>query len=176
MRFPKAYELSGKNQKFRDFFKTLTTSNENILSKINENQNHPKKEKPFIDTYEYSLFELYESILTFYHLRAKLLSDGIDEEGFFKKDELVNVAKKLLPHHESYLEKHGIDGTYYLLEEIKNIILSYVRKTVLNTEISKEEIKTLIMSNNIHKIIDKATEGAPDIPDEYQQNIQRPDI
>lgn len=97
-----------------------------------------KKVRPYLSELSWALFSAYHTILTMGVMRMEMLKTGIDVpvgEGS------LDIVKKALPHHTEYIEKYGLNGMYYLLEEIEQSILRELKRIQKGEESDKESIE-----------------------------------
>lgn len=58
-----------------------------------------------------------------------------------KSDELINLLLKVLPHQKEFIEKFGVEGSFYLLEEIEQKLLDEINDFLSGKGVSEERLK-----------------------------------
>ena len=73
--------------------------------------------RPFVSPVAWALYSAHSSII--WHAVVTMIAwkNGVTTK-FLKNDDLVEAAKKALPHQSGFLDKYGVGGTYFLIDEL----------------------------------------------------------
>jgi hypothetical protein len=74
--------------------------------------------RPFVSPLAWALYSAHSSIIWHAVMTMVGWKNGVSTK-LLKNDELVDAIKKVLPHQNEFLEKFGVGGTYFLLDEVE---------------------------------------------------------
>jgi len=86
----------------------------------------PEKERPFVSPMVWALFSSYTSILMYSLAYFKLIESGVDAHKLLESDHLQKLVSEVLPHQKEFIEKYPDTGPFYVVEEIKQNLLSTI--------------------------------------------------
>lgn len=108
------------------------------MNKLSETQ--PANLRPFVSQTIWAYFSAYQSIVLHYVVLAKVFELGLGDN-MTKSDELINLLLKVLPHQKEFIEKFGVEGSFYLLEEIEQKLLDEINDFLSGKGVSEERLK-----------------------------------
>jgi len=117
------------------------------------------KARPFLSELAWSLFSAYTTILSMAVLRMEMLKTGIKLPLQDAKSSL-DIVKKALPHQTEYIDKYGLDGMHYLLEELELSILSELRRILDGKDSDKESLE---MAQSINEAVKELQSSVSEI-------------
>lgn len=115
------------------------------------------KERPFIPELTYALFTSYQQVV----LWPFLLFQSMRLESDLKllhTENVVEVARKALPHYGAFLDEHGIGGVPLLVGELENAVLASLREAL---EQKDSDEAALAQAKAINEAVAKATKPEP---------------
>jgi hypothetical protein len=120
----------------QNFFKTLAQNVDFKKLEIEPSSNL----RPFVSKPIWAYFFACQSIVFHYVALAKIFELGLGTK-MVKTDELVTLITKVLPHQKTYIEKHRIEGAFFLLEEIEGKLLKEIQDFLAGKGTSEARLK-----------------------------------
>jgi len=136
LNYENAAELAEKDQKAREAFEMLNPTDLNEMPRGNA-----QKERPFISPLSWAYYSAYEAIILHAAIRMHMLKKGINLKKIIDNDHIVNLLKVALPHQAGYVEKYGVEGFHYLLDELEQKLLASFNLMLDGTEIDNATIE-----------------------------------
>lgn len=99
-----------------------------------------QKARPFITQVAWAYFAAYQAILMHAVAFMKMLQMGIDGHQFMNSENLIKLIKTALPHHSAYIDQHGPNAAYYLLDQLENSLLEEFKRMLDGVETDMTEI------------------------------------
>lgn len=135
--FERSLEAASQDQKIRNFFSTLgQTFTPDKMQKTDA-----YKARPFISEIAWALFYGYQSILTHSMLQLHMLKEGVNHPNFLKSDDIPKLIKAALPHFAEYIDKQGIPGCYFLVDDLETEILKELQHMTRGEESDQKTIE-----------------------------------
>jgi hypothetical protein len=120
----------------RDLFKSMGDIDVGSL-----NVTTAQRARPFVTTLVWAAYQAYLMTCITAVLKHKSLVYGTGK--FIKKDDgkLRNMITALLPHYTKFLEEHGEEGAYFLVEDLESKVLSEVQAMLRGEEGDAEHMQ-----------------------------------
>lgn len=68
------------------------------------------------------------------------MEKGVDPNKLLKLDDMAKLAEATLPHHAKLFDKYGFSFSFFLLDEIKQKLLTQLRYTLQGKEADQEQL------------------------------------
>jgi hypothetical protein len=96
----------------------------------NFDKEHPAvHEQPFISTLAWAYYSAYSAIVRSAFATARVLAEGVEDAGkLLIRDSGKGLLKAILPHQSDWIENNDPSVYCYLLDEIKDLLLSELKK------------------------------------------------
>lgn len=101
-------------------------------------------DEPFVSPDAWALYKTYVTITTNAFAVLSALEHGLSPNRFLKMEEMVALAKMVLPHQSDFMDKYGPSGAYFLLDEIKQKLLNELRSMLEGKKIDREQLQQAI--------------------------------
>lgn len=147
-----AAELAPNDPKTREFFAALAK----IARPTEKFSNPTKADEPFISPVAWAFYNAYCSIATVAFAVLSALEHGLDPNRFVKTEEMVALAKTILPHQSDFMDKYGPYGAYFLLDEIKQKLLDELHSVLEGKEADREQLQHAIEITKQARIVSDA--------------------
>lgn len=118
IKYDAAIARAERDSEFRKIFELINKTEVSELTKHEANKN-----RPFLSKMAWAYFSAYEAIAMHSFLRMHMLKTGLNIEGVVDTEKVAQLLKVALPHQTEYLEKYGVLGFHYLLEELEQKML-----------------------------------------------------
>jgi hypothetical protein len=117
-------------------------SNRELFEKQFGNQQKAAfEEQPFLSPLAWAYFSAYQSVVLAAVLKARLLAEGVEEPGkLLKEDSMRDVMKAALPHQSKFIDENNPSSYHFLLEELKDRLLTELKKMLEGTDVDKAAI------------------------------------
>ena len=125
------------DKKLQTFFQLLSSGHD--LEKVNSGG--AERQRPFITLRAWALFSAYRIIIVSAVGRLKLLATGIDTKDMFDNAKVSQLLKAALPDQTAYVDKHGLQGGYHLLEGLEDAILGELNDILDGKEDDQKTIR-----------------------------------
>lgn len=116
------------------------------------------EERIFVSEEIWSTFSAYKTINIQAYVIVEALSKGImDPLRILKTDDLVKLVAAVLPNQSSFLEKHGIEGTFFLVDEVHEKLLKQIRQAIEGTGTDTENAERTANIMSLVQAIERGT-------------------
>jgi hypothetical protein len=136
IKFDEAAKEAAQNEQIREAFKAMGDAFDLKALDLSG----ASKSRPYVSKLAWAYYSAYQSIVMRAVLQMEMLKAGIDID-LSKKEEVLNLIKVALPHHEGYIEKYGLGASHYLLEELELKILAQIENTLKGVENDQESLE-----------------------------------
>ncbi len=152
------------NQQVRDMFKGMAASMG--LDKPLVNSSHAAR--PFVSPLAWALFSAFGSAVGMTQARLVILQTGVGSDVLNKPESVIKLLAEALPDWKEYIEKTGVFGFPYILEELEKRLLAELQRSLAGEEDDANEIE------RARKIIDRVRDldisrSTGSIPSELRQ-------
>jgi hypothetical protein len=124
------------------------------VSMENLPKDNPQEIRPFVSAYAWSLYSAYSAIVYRAFLQLELLKKGLDTK-ILNNEHVIKLIEIVLPHQKPFIEKYGVNASYYLLDEIEELLLkelqSFLRGDIHDKENMERAHKILSQVNKIQE-------------------------
>ncbi len=131
----KAAERDPRNAKL--FFETIGAGFDQ--SKID--QISADKARPFVSPMAWAVFRAYQAVVIHSVMRWHVLKGGLGPNDFADRNAIEKLVVAALPHYKEYLEKHGPDVYYYVLDGLETKLLSELQTTLTGADFDKASLE-----------------------------------
>jgi hypothetical protein len=104
---------------------------------------HPAiHEQPFLSPLAWGYYSAYSAIVMGAYSTARILAEGVEDAGkLMIRDHAKGLLKTVLPHQSDWIEKNDPSLYYYLLDEIKDLLLAELKRTLEGHEADQGELE-----------------------------------
>jgi hypothetical protein len=153
--------------KYQEAFKIISELDNTLpKSSINISTNDLR---PYLSELLYSYYEAYATIISHYVLLCKLFTNGLTDK-FSDTEKMKKLILSVLPHKEKFIEKHGVNSSGFLLEELKEKILYEIKLFLDGKSSSNEDIQKI---NEIKKSIKDIDDSNQKIEEKLKSNSKQ---
>jgi hypothetical protein len=159
IKFPESAAHAAQNPNARAAFEQMykMTGIENL------ERSDARSARPYVSATAWALYSAYQAIGSYAVLALIILKSGMKNTDVLKTREVVELAQAALPHYRGFLEEHGMQGAYLLLEELEEKLLSELQR-MLKEDGSAEDLeaasKILSMSTELAAAANSTTREA----------------
>ncbi len=150
VKYDELLKLEKSDPKVQEMFTMLDANSDRSYFQIQS----ALKVRPFLSELAWALFSAYSTILSIAIIRMEAIKLGIDKD-FTDNESVLKIVKIALPHQMDYINKYGVSGLHYLLEELELSILRELRRVLDGKDSDDESIKR---ASALNLIIKKTTE------------------
>lgn len=131
-------KLNSGDENIRKFVETLSVGDVVETMKDVSGSN----ERLHLPDIVWAIYSAYSSILVTCHVHMKALSAGIaGASKLIKWDKVSELAKVVLPHQSEFIDQYGSTGLPHLLDEIEELMLKEIRRSLDGNEQDEEAIQ-----------------------------------
>lgn len=130
-----------KDEKLRKFLADITDAfaGQNFAERAAEINSD--EERPYLSEYLWALYSAYAAVILGAYTSLKILSISLEKSSnLMNREHASNLLKAALPNRTSYIDQHGAQGYYYLLDEIENNILSEIKNNLNGVEVDQANL------------------------------------
>jgi hypothetical protein len=104
---------------------------------------HPAShDQPFLSPLAWAYYSAYSAIVLSAYTTARVLAEGVEDAGkLLIRDSAKELLKTILPHQSDWIESNDPCAYDYLLDEIKDLLLSELKRILEGHEADKGEIE-----------------------------------
>ena len=137
IKFDAASKDAAKNPQFRQIFEVMGGAIDlNKIGGANASQM-----RPFVSEMSWAIFSAYQAIIMFAILQLQMLKVGLDAPNVLNTETVSKLVKAVLPHQTKYIEKYGVSGCHYLLDELEVLLLNELRSMLKGEESDKASLE-----------------------------------
>jgi hypothetical protein len=133
IKFDAAAEAAERDPKARQFFESLGSGFDQ--SKID--QIGADRARPFLSPMAWAVFTAYRAVTLHSVMRWHVLKGGLGTNDYTDRKAIEKLVVAALPHYKEYLEKHGPEVYYYVLEGLETRLLSELQTMLTGTDLDK---------------------------------------
>ncbi|WP_156394094.1 hypothetical protein [Methylobacterium sp. Leaf94] len=138
MRMDRVLEIASaggaESDKMKSFLESIWQSYK--LDEV-KNKGYPIAERPFISPLLWTYFTAYRHILYYPYTLVALGRTGIGADALENKDKTLSIIASVLPHQKDNLDKFGTDLLHHLIDEIDQLILREIERTLTGEDNDK---------------------------------------
>jgi hypothetical protein len=98
-------------------------------------------ERPFVSELAWAYFSAYQTAVIISYTTAKTLATGVEDvDKLIKFDHVNKMLQSALPHRSKYIDDHGFNSYYYLLEELESNLLSALKISLEGADLDQESV------------------------------------
>lgn len=137
--FDEAAKRTPNEPNLRKFFDMIAKTS--TVDKLDKD--HPAiHEQPFVSSLAWAYYSAYSAIVMGAFATARVLAEGLDDAGkLLIRDSSKGLLKTILPHQSEWIESNDPSAYYFLLDEIKDLLLSELKRTLEGHEVDQGEIE-----------------------------------
>jgi hypothetical protein len=145
IKFDVAARYAPTNPNLRKVFDLLANPSlmenlKNLMGSL-KNEMPATNEQPFLSPLAWAYFNAYQSIVTSAYLQARMLAEGVaDADKFLTRDGTKELLKAALPHQSKFIDDNDPSAYHFLLDELKDSLLSELTKMLEGKEADRETI------------------------------------
>lgn len=96
--------------------------------------------RPFVSPVAWALYEAHSS--TVWHAVMTMIAwkSGVTTN-YLNNEDLVLSITKALPHQKTFMEKFGVGGAYYLLDQLEEALLAELKRFLQTGDTDQESVK-----------------------------------
>jgi hypothetical protein len=99
-------------------------------------------EQPFLSPLAWAYYSAYQAIVMSAYATARVLAEGLEDAGkLLRRDNAKGLLKTILPHQSEWIDSNDPSAYDYLLDEIKDLLLLELRKTLEGREADREAVE-----------------------------------
>lgn len=151
IKYKEMLEEGAKNPKIKEMFEAIDLKKDDEYFSIDGGYST----RLYLSDQAWVLFSAYVNILSVNVLRMSALKSGLNSDFMDNSESMLSIVKIALPHQEKYIDEHGIDGFYYLLEELELSIIKELRKIISDKRGDEE---SLTQQRALNEILKETTE------------------
>lgn len=137
IKFDAAAKEAAKNPQFRQIFEALGSGLD--LKKLGSTG--ASKVRPFVSEISWAIFSAYQAILLFAVTRLHMLKSGLDVPDVLDTSAITKLIQAALPHRAAHLEKYGVAGYHYLVDELESTLLKELQNILKGQESDKASVE-----------------------------------
>lgn len=137
IKFDAAAEAAERDPKARQFFESIGSGFDQ--SKID--QIGADRARPFLSPMAWAVFTAYRAVTMHSVMRWQVLKGGLGTNDYTDRKAIEKLVVAALPHYKEYLEKHGPEVYYYVLEGLETRLLSELRTMLTGTDLDKTSLE-----------------------------------
>lgn len=157
IKFDAAAKEAAKNPQFRQVFEALGSGLD--LKKLGSTG--ASKVRPFVSDMAWAIFSAYQAILLFAVTQLHILKSGLNVPDVLDTSAINKLIQAALPHQSAYLEKYGVAGYHYLVDELESRLLKELQNILKGQEsdrASVEQAAAILQEvERVNETISKAT-------------------
>lgn len=150
IKFEEALKYSKEDQSARDFFKVMGAN----FDPKSINTIEATKVRPCLSKLVWALFSAYVSVIGMAVLRMMTLQSGLGKD-FTNEKSMIKLIETSLPHQKKFVEEHGLDSIYFLLDELEEKILQEIERMLQGEVDDKESVERAVAIMNIVGKVEK---------------------
>ncbi|MCX7279780.1 MAG: hypothetical protein NTZ15_21115 [Burkholderiales bacterium] len=116
-------EEVAKNPRAKEVFAAFKVDPEKTTEPVKLAQ----QARPFITPVAWAYYAAYQSILMHAVALVRMLELGVDAQKFMDSKNLISLIKTALPHCSEYIDQHGPNAAYYLVDQLENSLLAELK-------------------------------------------------
>lgn len=128
-----AAKEAARNPKAREVFAPFSQS----MDQFKDAGALSAKARPHISEIAWALFYAYQVIVMTAVVKTQALKVGLDMPNLWNTDAVKKLIKTALPHQGEFIDKYGMEGSHYLLDEIESRLLTELRRMLQGIESDK---------------------------------------
>ena len=136
IKFDAAAEAAERDSKARQFFESIGSGFDQ--SKID--QISADRARPFLSPMSWAVFTAYRAVTMHSVMRWHVLKGGLGTNDYTDRKAIEKLVVVALPHYKEYLEKHGPEVYYYVLEGLEARLLSELQTVLTGTDLDKTSL------------------------------------
>lgn len=148
VKFDTAAQVAERDPKARQLFQAIGAGFDQ--SKID--QNGADRARPFVSPMAWAVFTAYRAVTMHSVMRWHVLKGGLGTNDFADRQAIEKLVVAALPHYKDYLEKHGPDVYYYVLEALETKLLLELQAMLASNAYDKaglEQAAEIIRQANV---------------------------
>jgi hypothetical protein len=122
--------------KLRSFFETIGAG----FDQKNLDLSGAAKARPFVNPMVWAVFSAIQAIIFNAVMRWQVVRAGLGPEDFARYDVMNGLIKSVLPNHANYVDEHGPDGYFHLLEALDSRLLAEIQTMLSGVQADKESV------------------------------------
>lgn len=151
LKFEECAKESARNPKFREFIQTIGGN----LDVTSLDMSGSKLARPFLTPLAWAYYSAYSSVIMQAVAVMQILKIGVDNaEKYLNFENTNNLLKTVLPSKTEYIDKCGMAGHHYLLDEIEQLLLMELKNIQEGDEDDKENARR---AAEINKEVEKVS-------------------
>lgn len=129
-------EVTERDPQARQFVETIGAG----FDQAKIDHESANKARLFVSPMAWAVFAAYRSITTHSIIRWHALKNGLGAKDFANREAIEKTIVAALPQYNGYLEKHGPDAYYYLLDELEAKLLSELQSMMNGNDTDKASL------------------------------------
>lgn len=118
-------------------------------------KNNAQDARLFVSPYAWSLYSAYSAIVYRAYLQLDLLKRGLETK-FLNDEHVLKLVELVLPHQKTNISKYGADASYYLIDEIEELLLKELQNISRGDVYDSENVER---ANKILEQVNKMRES-----------------
>lgn len=137
IKFEAAAKAAERDPKARQFFESIGAGfDQSMIDQVSAN-----KARPFVSPMAWAVFTAYRAVTMHSVMRWHVLKGGLGTNDYTDRDAIDKIVVAALPHYKEYLEKHGPDVYYYVLEGLETKLLSELQNMLTGNEFDRASLE-----------------------------------
>ncbi|MBX9629550.1 MAG: hypothetical protein K2X67_03425 [Burkholderiales bacterium] len=97
--------------------------------------------RPYLSPMAWAMYSAYHALLVSASMNAMMIKGGTDIARFLKKGSLAKLVKAALPHYANFLDEHGEQAAYFLLEELEQGLIEALQDMLAGKDVDDANVK-----------------------------------
>jgi hypothetical protein len=138
--FDEAAKRAPKEPNLKQFFNMIAKP---TLVVDSLDKDHPAiHEQPFLSPLAWAYYSAYQTIVMSAYTTARVLAEGVEDAGkLLIRDHAKGLLKTILPHQSDWIDSNDPSAYDYLLDEIRDLLLSELRQNLEGQEADREAVE-----------------------------------
>lgn len=137
VKFEEAAKVAERDPKARQLFESIGAGFDQ--SKIDHAS--AAKARPFVSPMAWAVFVAYSALSMHSVMRWHVLKGGLGTKDFTDRNGIEKLVVAVLPHYKDYLETHGPDVYYYVLDALEEKLLAELQAMLTSSEFDKASVE-----------------------------------
>ncbi len=117
----------------------------------------PDAERLFVSPLAWALFSTYRSVLALALMQLTAMRAGVGKSFLKRPDDLIEAVKTALPHQSGFIDRYGVDGLNFLVEELEEKLFATLLE---NLKTPSADADNVARAAEIMKAVERAAESA----------------
>lgn len=137
IKFASAADQAERDPQVREFFEMIGAGFDPKKLDLSGSN----KARPFLSPMVWAIFSAIKSIAMYSVMRWQILKSGLGNKDYADHKTIKNLVVAALPTYSDYLDEHGADSYYYVLEALDQRLLSEIQSMLAGVESDKASLE-----------------------------------